>query len=93
MGSDRSGCAAWGEEVTVDPDYFYIVTYNGGRISKCGNWFQAYNELATPGAAGSIKHHGIVLVTKSLAGKWEWFLHRSQEPGFDLDVEGGNEIQ
>lgn len=70
-----------------DPDFWYIVTFADGRISKCHNWFQAYNELATPGAAGSIKHHGHVIVSRATpGGKWEWAA-RIFEPGFDIDVE------
>ena len=66
---------------------WYIVTYTSGRISKCYNWFQAYNELATPGAAGNIQHYGNILVRKTGNGRWEWPSKPSSEPGFDLDVE------
>lgn len=70
-----------------DPDFWYIVTYADGRISKCYNWFQAYNELANPGASGSIKHYGYVIVSRTPAGKWEWSTQPNRERGFDLEVE------
>lgn len=86
MGTDRPGGTARGKVIT-DPDFWHIVTFDDGRISKCYTWFQAYNELAVPGKSGSIKYRGVVVVRKSLGGRWEWSTQSSREPGFDLDVE------
>lgn len=70
-----------------DPDFWYIVTHTNGRISKCHNWFQAYNELSMPGASGSIKHRGYVLLRRDPNGVKHWPDSPNLEPGFDLDVE------
>ncbi len=71
-----------------DPDFpWYFVTHIDGRISKCYNWFQAYNELAVPGSAGSITHYGVVIVRRQPDGEWEWSTQPNSERGFDLDVE------
>jgi hypothetical protein len=72
--------------VSDDPDFWYTVSHSSGRISKCYNWFQAYNELAEPGAVGTIKHHGHVIASRHTDGKWMWAA-RFWEPGLDVEVE------
>ena len=70
----------------TDDFNWHVVTLGDGRVLRCYNWFQAYNELAAPGVWGSIEYLGIVVVRKDPDAKWEWSKF-SPEPGFDLDVE------